>query len=170
MTNTAGKILSHHGIRDRTGCAHLSRDVSLGRAQLSQPITLGFKSTLLKPLRIKSTLVPFRNKRQLKDLSVSEDKNELSGSKLQENIFLPIESLFVAQEVWMFSGNVDNNCSNLPIWCNLHQHTLEHVLVFCCFISVANSQGFSQGKHFQISCIWERTCCLILLQKGIWMS
>lgn len=114
ITNSSGKILSCHRIRDRTVCAYLSRDVTLGRAQLSQPIALGFKPTLLKPFLINSTLVSFRNKRQLKYLSVSEDKNDLWCSKVQENIFLPIDMLFTAQDIWMFSGNVENNCSNPP--------------------------------------------------------
>lgn len=50
----------------------------------------------------------------------------------------------------MFDGNVENNCSNRPVWCSPHQHARGHIPVVCCFEGAANLWGFSQGKHSQI--------------------
>lgn len=107
---------------------------------------------LLKPFGIKSTSVSFRSKRQLKSLSVPELKmnfNEQTAGKY----FSSYRHVTYYQDVWTFNGNVENNCSNPPLQCNLQWHRWEWTPAFlCCLKGVVNSQGCFQRKHYQISC------------------
>lgn len=104
---------------------------------------------LLKPFGIKSTSVSFRSKIQLKSSSVPELKmnfNEQTAGKY----FLLIDMLLTTQDVWTFNGNVENNCSNPLVWCNLQWHPWEWIPALCCLEGVANSQDCFQRKHYQI--------------------